>query len=114
VGGEDRPLLASNVPRLAVLVANSILDLRSHDHSLALRLLLGRCHWHSRTHPHVDDHAIALVSAHGGRHDDQRVLGHKVTDASFPAGTRRRGLKLEPQGLGGAGEEDEAAEVLQQ
>lgn len=65
------------------------------------------------TDPHVDDHAIALVPADRGRNDDQRVLGDEVADASLVAGARRRGLKLEPQGLGGAGEKQEAADILQ-
>lgn len=67
------------------------------------------------TYAHVDDHAVTLVSAHNGRDHHQRVFCDEVANASFPvACARGRRLQVEPQSLGGAGKEDDAADVLQQ
>lgn len=63
----------------------------------------------------VDLHTIALRSPNDSRNNDQRLLGHKVPDASFLLDVLlarvRRYVKL--QGIGNAEKEQEAAERLQ-
>lgn len=113
--GEDGTLLAGHVLGSAVVVAHGVLDLQWQPWSVHP----SSCqHGHRRpgaTYAHVDSHAVTLVSAHGGRDDDQGLLGHKVADASLAvAGARRGGMQVEPEGLGADGQEEKAADVMQQ
>lgn len=64
---------------------------------------------------HVDSHAVALsMTSHIRRHDDEGIFAHKVANASFPPYVARRSMQVELEGLRCAGEEEKAADVLQQ
>lgn len=89
--GEDLALLAGNVLGAAVLVTHGV------------------------PHAHVDSLAVALVAAHNGRHHDQGVLGDKVANAPVLAGVVSwLGHQVELEGLDGAEEQHDAADVAQQ
>jgi len=66
------------------------------------------------TYVHVDHHTIAFLAAHRGRDDDERVPGYKVAYASLARGPAVGGDQVELEGLREGGEEEQAAELLQQ
>lgn len=60
----------------------------------------------------VDQHAVALVAVNRRRHNHQRVAAHKVSDASLllEALAARVGEQVELESVGGADEQQKAAE----
>lgn len=88
--GEDLALLAGDVLCAAVVVSERIPDL------------------------HVHLHAVVLVAAHNGRHDNQGVLGDEVPDAALLAVVLAGRLHVELEGLYRGDEQHNAAQVVQQ
>lgn len=68
------------------------------------------------TYVNVNLHAIGLVSANNGRHNDQSITATPVPDTSFLLLVLSAGvcLEIELESTGGAEEQHEAAEDLQQ
>lgn len=65
-----------------------------------------------RTYMNVDQHAVSLETVHRRRHNDQRVAAHKVADASLLLEALAAGVgeQVELEGVGGADEQQQAAE----
>lgn len=64
----------------------------------------------------VDLHAVALVAAHRGRDNDQRLLADEIPNASLLLDVlvAAVGDEVELEGVDDAGEQQQAADCLQQ
>ena len=133
VRGKDDSRLAGDISGTTVLVADGIFNLRTHTHervmsSLAFSLSLsvspgggcclsfflldffGRFIKRCVTYEHVHGLAVALVTAHGGRDDDEGVPRDEIPAAA----ALTVGGHVELQSLDPRDQEQHAADVLQQ